>query len=1305
MKTQNLSRVTRLHTSKSHYRSWKSGKTWLYASTALAALTFTAATPEVINQFTNWTLVAAADTIAPSVQVNYTAPASQTTAPYAYVWGTGTTADGNFNNMTLATGTTNQYQTTIPDVKTPTDVGVIVTTTNDWSTAQKLNGDVNGDGTAGDDIKATVATGTSEQININSAGLPTDKSYNEISITVPTITTATVNQAVNLSATINNPSQLTPSTGLSISVNGAALTTDPSQFTPTSAGTYTVDYSYGYTSPNEGKVTATKQLIFNVAAANQATLQVPITSQIITLPQGQTETSYTPAALSDSSRNPTNITVFKADTLLVPDKSGTYSLPVGTYTVQYMGQDTAPAFVRQTLTIAPAPDAVSAATLNVHFYNPAGYTDWNIWKWVDGNGASNQFSGTTTIDGNTWNTGTLKYDTSATDGNAKANFNKVNLIIRQSVAGNDWAAQTSDLSVSPNLDGSPKDIYIVSGVNKVFQNSTDAMAAFARGNIDYAAFDKQWGYDGALGAIYSPNSTTYKVWAPTTADTGISKVQLVDYGTNTSPTAPALSTYDMVQGKVSNPDNHTLNTVGLWTLTRSGDQKNTVYAYKVTYQDGTSVLVEDPYTVATILNGTRSVVVNPADTIPAGFSVKQGAEATWRVSSPTDAIIQEMNIRDFTISASSGVDKAIRGKYLGVIQTGTKNAAGNPTGLDYLKKLGINYVEVMPTADFANDETKDEQNWGYNPLNYNVPEGSYSTNAANPLTRVTEMKQMVQGLHNAGIGVIMDVVYPHVANVASSPFQVLTPDYYFRKSNGSGMGNDTASEREMYSNYIVNSLLGWVNNYNIDGFRFDQMMNIDVNTMNSIRAKLNAIDPNILLYGEGWNGSSTALPKKQLSDQNNIQEIPGIGVFNDIARDAIKGSDVYSKTDPKTGFVNESTTNNVFDDTVAGVADVITGTQKAMGEKSIPALTPSQIFNFVEVHDNATLNDLIWKQNPTDTQVQHNLRVNLANAINLLSAGSTIMETGQEFDRTKVVDANNNGKIDDSEWEAAVNSYNAGDTVNSINWNLAGTNSSMVKFIQDVITFKKTNPSFTLPTFNEINASVKITNQLPGSGLITYEVTQGKQKFLVVYNASGKVVSLGQGSSSLAGLNNYATTDFTEAEVEVSDSTGLISGQKVASKTLALSDLSATIIRLAQDFTVSFNSNGGNRLSNLTIVEGEKVNAPATPSKSGYTFSGWYADSQLTQAYNFAQTVISDLTLYAKWSNVAPTPSSEISQGSSKAKSASNANPNSSTASSPASILPRTGENLSEATGLEALGIYALLISGSILLNKKKKYE
>lgn len=854
------------------------------------------------------------------------------------------------------------------------------------------------------------------------------------------------------------------------------------------------------------------------------------------------------------------------NTKLTTLADGSYNLSAGKYTVVYTGINSSPATVTQNVTIKQAPVSV-----NVHYYNPRGYTGWNFWKWGDGNGTSINFSGTSTAtDGSVWDNGSLTYDTSATDGNFRSpSFTSVNFIVRQSTAQNAWAAQTQNLSVALNPDGTPthSDIYVVAGDNThVYYDEASAMEAYTKAqevvNMDWSKFDSQYDYEGTMGAIYSPASTTFKVWTPTTDVAGVAKVQLVDYGATTNSAAyltlTAKRVIDMTQGTVASTD-PTQNTIGLWSTVVAGDMKNHVYTYHVTYTDGTVKETQDPYSTVVIVNGQKSVVVDPADTAPAGFVAAQGAAATWRVSDPSKAIIQEMNIRDFTINSRSGVSAVNAGKYLGVIQAGTKNSSGAATGLDYLKQLGVNYVQIMPEADFASvDETGagSQQNWGDDPENYNVPEGSYSSNPENPVTRILEFKQMVQGLHNSGIGVIMDVVYPHQANQSTSPFQIVAPNYYFRLSNGSGCGNDTASERDMYSDYIVNSVLNWVQTYVIDGFRFDQMMQIYTATMNEIRAKLSAIDPNIILYGEGWNGGMTALPDSQKSNQDNIQQIPGIGVFNDIARDSIKGSDVYSQTNPKNGFVNGlSTGNGVFADTEAAVADVIMGTHTGVEGKSIPALSPSQIINFVEVHDNATLNDLIWKENPLDDQATHNLRVQLANAINLLAQGVPLMETGQEFDRTKEPGTLGNS-TDQTVFATASNSYNAGDSVNGVDWNLATTNSNMVNFIQQVIAFRKVHPAFQLNSYAAIANQVKIANATVGSGVITYEVTEGANTYLVIYNASGKALSLGLDG----GL--YQTTNFTNSSVQVSDAVSLTANKTVGSSTVTVSDLSATVLLL-----------------------------------------------------------------------------------------------------------------------------------------------
>lgn len=345
------------------------------------------------------------------------------------------------------------------------------------------------------------------------------------------------------------------------------------------------------------------------------------------------------------------------NTKLTTLADGSYNLSAGKYTVVYTGINSSPATVTQNVTIKQAPVSV-----NVHYYNPRGYTGWNFWKWGDGNGTSINFSGTSTAtDGSVWDNGSLTYDTSATDGNFRSpSFTSVNFIVRQSTAQNAWAAQTQNLSVALNPDGTPthSDIYVVAGDNTlVYYDEASAMEAYTKAqevvNMDWSKFDSQYDYEGTMGAIYSPASTTFKVWTPTTDVAGFAKVQLVDYGATTNSAAYLTLTtkrvIDMTQRIVASTD-PTQNTIGLWSTVVAGDMKNHVYTYRVTYTDGTVKETQDPYSTVVIVNGQKSVVVDPADTAPTGFVAAQGAAATWRVSDPSKAIIQEMNIRDFRLT-------------------------------------------------------------------------------------------------------------------------------------------------------------------------------------------------------------------------------------------------------------------------------------------------------------------------------------------------------------------------------------------------------------------------------------------------------------------------------------------------------------------------------------------------------------------------------------------------------------------------------------------------------------------------------
>jgi pullulanase len=644
----------------------------------------------------------------------------------------------------------------------------------------------------------------------------------------------------------------------------------------------------------------------------------------------------------------------------------------------------------------------------------------------------------------------------------------------------------------------------------------------------------------------------------------------------------------MTRGLTAAPDAHATNNIGVWTTTLTGDKSGTVYVYKLTFANGTvsdypnatygtytsasaTQTTNDPYSIAVTQGGQRSVVESPSALTASGFSVSQGSAATWRVASPTQLIVDELHIRDFTNSSTSGVSTANRGKFLGVVQSGTTDPNTNtPTGLDYLKATGFNYVQLMPASEYASvSETgsttaalPNVYNWGYDPMNYNVPEGQYASDSVNPTVRVKEMKQMVQGLHNTGIGVIMDVVYNHVYDQTSSPFEKTEPGYYFRKTAATGCGNDTASNHEMFSKYIQDSVAYWAKNYDIDGFRFDLMANIDIPTMNKVRAELTAIDPHIITYGEGW-GMGTDIPGEEQATEGNALKTPGIGYFNDGERMAIRGDNTATGGQ---AFVdgNTSTTLDVVRALLAS---------GGYGDKSALRnfLTPAQSLNYIDCHDGNTLSDQLYLNDPNDTTTTHTARQELANAINLLSNGMSFMQVGQEFERTKNVSVNGISsatRLPDGRPYYA-NSYNGvvnvagtdyylGDAMNNINWDLVKTHQAEVNFTATLIKFKTAHPEFWPNDYSQLYNGQLYNMTTTSNGLITYEMTSGTTKYLVVLNASGASVTLGAGGSS------YGTTDLTGKTLVVSNDTTLSgeTGKPLTTSSVTLQNLSATVIQL-----------------------------------------------------------------------------------------------------------------------------------------------
>ena len=593
------------------------------------------------------------------------------------------------------------------------------------------------------------------------------------------------------------------------------------------------------------------------------------------------------------------------------------------------------------------------------------------------------------------------------------------------------------------------------------------------------AFDKKYAYDGDdLGVTYKAEKSTFKLWAPTAT-----KVTLRLYADSTDPKAAQTDAVTLEKSGKK----------GVWTFAVDKDLKDYAYDYELTFADGTVNTSADPYATAAVANGERSVVL----------SGKEKGDAGKRMASfskPTDAIITEANVRDMTINPNSGVSEANRGKYLGFVEEGTtvdgKQGAAS-TGIDYLKSLGVTHVQIMPVYDYGSvDETGDlsygaQYNWGYDPENYNVPEGSYSSGPSDPSARVKEMKQMVSGLHKNGLYVVMDVVYNHVYNASEHAFNKTMPGYYFRYdangnlANGSGCGNDVASERAMARKYIVDSVKYWATEYNVDGFRFDLMGLIDQTTMNQVRAALDEIDPSILVIGEGWD--MTDAIGNQETTQPNASKVKGVAFFNDSLRDAIKGS-VFSDED--TGFIaGKADKENLIATNVLGCNNKREGIDENGHCNNGTADTnyggADQVVQYVEIHDNLTLYDKLVKSAPNDSEETRLARAKLADSLILLSQGIADMQFGQEFLRTK----GGNG-----------NSYNAGDAVNAIDWNRTVEQAGSVNYVKGLIALRKSIKNLHLSSYDDIAKNMTVLQQ--SDGVVAYQLKDGGDTYVVVFNAN-----------------------------------------------------------------------------------------------------------------------------------------------------------------------------------------------------------
>ncbi len=607
-----------------------------------------------------------------------------------------------------------------------------------------------------------------------------------------------------------------------------------------------------------------------------------------------------------------------------------------------------------------------------------------------------------------------------------------------------------------------------------------ATSAYTNSTSNYKTYS---GND--LGATYTPASTTFKVWAPSASAV---KLNLYKTGSDAEEGAGKIGSYNMTLD----------SSTGVWSVKQNSDLKGIYYTYSVTV-NGITKETRDVYSKATGVNSARSMVVDLNSTNPDGWSNDKHV----LLDSAARATVWEFSVRDFSIDASSGVDSDKRGKYLGVAQHGTTlNGAGNiKTGIDYLIENNINCVQIMPTYDFGSvDETKGGQNWGYDPMNYNVPEGSFSSDPYHGEVRIKEMKTMIKALHDAGITVIMDVVYNHTYNTSDSCFEMTVPGYYYRMNgstflNGSGCGNVTASDKTMYRKYMIDSVKYWANEYHIDGFRFDLMGCHDVTTMNNIRAELDKIDKRIITYGEPWMadwGGGNGIANSSAAIKDNASKLDArVGCFDDVSRSALKG-DV---NDASKGFIQGSTANDwgVKAGTMGNISSMWGNTYKA----------PTQVLHYLSCHDNLTLWDKILKSNSSTDYNGTNstyLAMNkLAAAFTFTSQGISFTQAGEEFARTK---------------SGAHNSYNAGDAVNKIDWTRVSKYSNLVNYYKGLRTIRQVYTPFADGTTTSVGASYIVDSP---AGVVAYTMQNktanaskewGTTAVILNANSSAKSVTL-----------------------------------------------------------------------------------------------------------------------------------------------------------------------------------------------------
>ncbi len=630
---------------------------------------------------------------------------------------------------------------------------------------------------------------------------------------------------------------------------------------------------------------------------------------------------------------------------------------------------------------------------------------------------------------------------------------------------------------------------------------------------DYDNYPAYTGDD--LELTVDENGTQFTLWAPTAEEV---KLRIYDNGAD----GEAIETHDMTRKNAAEP----------WRKSFDTPLYGKFYTFSILHNGEWLDETPGAYARAVGVNGKRAAIIDFTTTNPEGWD-KDTRPALEKF---TDIIIYEMHHRDFSIHPSAG--NATPGKFLALTQEGTRSPQGEATGIDHLKELGVTHIHILPSYDFGSiDESRPDSaqyNWGYDPQNYNTPEGSFSTDATNPATRIREMKQMIQALHANGMRVILDVVYNHTFVGDGSNFSLTCPGYYYRhKEDGSyadasGCGNEVASEREMVRRYIINSVKYWAEEYHLDGFRFDLMGMIDIETMKQVRAELDKIDPTIFIYGEGWAAATPVIPFEQCAMKANAHLVPGVAVFSDDLRDGVKGH--FSNATGRGFATGEQGCEESLKFGIVGAIQHPQVNYELVNYSKAPyTLAPTQVINYVSCHDDMCLTDKLRTSMPEASEKMLQRYARLAQTIVFTSQGVPFMFTGEEIFRDK---------------KGVHNSYCSPDDINAIDWSLKKANREQFNYYRDLIALRKSHPAFRLTTAEEVNNHLHFIEGTPAN-VVAYTLDNHAggdewEQIVVAFNGNDKAqeitipngtwkVIAHDGKIALQGMNTLSGTTATIA--------------------------------------------------------------------------------------------------------------------------------------------------------------------------------